>query len=76
MTDAKKDVDWTKSFSKRERTFVDIVERRVEHCSNQVNALKHGDPDTAREWLVRQMEAELILEQMRSASKIGYRAEY
>ena len=75
MTDAKKDIDWTKSFSKREKTFVDIVKSRIEHCSSQVEALKNGDPDTAREWLVRQMEAELILEQIRSATKIGYRAE-
>ena len=75
MTDAKKDIDWTKSFSKREKTFVDIVKSRIEHCSTQVDALKNGDPDTAREWLVRQMEAELILEQFKSASKIGYRAE-
>lgn len=75
MATEQKDIDWTKSFSKREKTFVDIVKSRIEHCSAQVNALKHGDPDTAREWLVRQMEAELILEQMRSASKIGYRAE-
>lgn len=75
MTDAKKDIDWTKSFSKREKGFVDIVKSRIEHCSSQVEALKNGDPDTAREWLVRQMEAELILEQFKSASKIGYRAE-
>lgn len=75
MTDAKKDIDWTKSFSKRERNFVDIVESRIKHCSDQVDALKNGDPDTAREWLVRKMEAELILNQFKSASKIGYCAE-
>lgn len=75
MATEHKDIDWTKSFSKRERNFVDIVESRIEHCSSQVEALKNGDPDTAREWLVRQMEAELILKQFKSASKIGYRAE-
>ena len=75
MATEHKDIDWTKSFSKREKTFVDIVKSRIKHCSSQVEALKNGDPDTAREWLVRQMEAELILEQMRSTSKIGYRAE-
>lgn len=75
MATEQKDIDWTKSFSKREKTFVDIVKSRIEHCSSQVDALKNGDPDTTREWLVRQMEADLILEQIRAATKIGYRAE-
>lgn len=69
------DIDWTKNFSKREKNFVNIVESRIQHCSDQVKALKRGNPDTAREWLVRQMEAELILEHIRSTTKIGYRAE-
>lgn len=54
--------------TKNEMTMLRLTETAIEHCDRQIKT--HTDPDTKREWLVRQLTCEKLLEAFKNALNI------
>lgn len=54
--------------TKNEKTMLQLTETAIEHCDRQIKTI--DDPDTKREWLVRKLTCEKLLEAFTGALKI------
>ena len=49
-----------KDLTKNEKTMLKLTETAIEHCNRQIATI--DDPDTKREWIVRRLTCEKLLE--------------
>lgn len=54
--------------TKNEKVMLRLTETAIEHCDRQIKAAT--DPDTKREWLVRQLTCEKLLEAFKNTLNI------